>query len=472
MYAARKKSHSAADSLPELPNSLFGWMPTIWRITDAQVLHSAGLDAYVFLAFFKMAIKFLVITLAVALIIIKPVHDRFPEPVAGKHPKNKTETAHYRHTRLDLRRVANEPDGNDGLFPTPYFDADYLWMYLVFAYLFTLLALFLVIRESKRIIEVRQEWLGAQTTVTDRTIRLSGIPPELRSEDKIKEVIEDLDIGSVERVVLCRDWKELDSAMSRRMATLRRLEEAWTVYLGHRRVERSLETLPVVQPVAPGPAVNPDDREDSALLPTNGANGRSTGVPYARTRPTTRIWYGRFKLRYKVVDAIDYYEEQLRRVDEKIKALRAKDFNACPLAFVTMNSVATAQMTIQAVLDSHPMQLLANSSPSPADVVWPNTYLSRAQRMTRAWSVTAFILLLTLFWAAVLVPIAALIDLDRLYSVFPNLHGILDPHPLAKSLVKTQLPILFATLLNVLVPYLYWCKYFRFLVQQTGWDTF
>jgi hypothetical protein len=47
MYAARKKAHTAADSLPELPNSLFGWIPTLWRITDAQVLHSAGLDAYV-----------------------------------------------------------------------------------------------------------------------------------------------------------------------------------------------------------------------------------------------------------------------------------------------------------------------------------------------------------------------------------------------------------------------------------------
>jgi hypothetical protein len=125
-------------------------------------------------------------------------------------------------------------------------------------------------------------------------------------------------------------------------------------------------------------------------------------------------------------------------------------------------------MTIQAVLDSHPMQLLANSSPSPADVVWSNTYLSRAQRMTRAWSITAFIGLLTIFWVAVIVPIAGLIDLDRLYSIFPNLHGILDPHPLAKSLVKTQLPILFAALLNVLVPYLYWCKYSQFCLQRVN----
>jgi hypothetical protein len=47
MYAARKKQTSAAESLPELPNTLFGWMPTLWRINEKQVLTSAGLDAFV-----------------------------------------------------------------------------------------------------------------------------------------------------------------------------------------------------------------------------------------------------------------------------------------------------------------------------------------------------------------------------------------------------------------------------------------
>lgn len=47
MYAARKKTVGAAESLPELPNSLFGWMPALWKITEKQVLTSGGLDAFV-----------------------------------------------------------------------------------------------------------------------------------------------------------------------------------------------------------------------------------------------------------------------------------------------------------------------------------------------------------------------------------------------------------------------------------------
>ena len=47
LYAARKRLRNAASGLPELPDSMFGWIPVLYRITDEDVLSSAGLDAYV-----------------------------------------------------------------------------------------------------------------------------------------------------------------------------------------------------------------------------------------------------------------------------------------------------------------------------------------------------------------------------------------------------------------------------------------
>lgn len=47
LYAARRRQRCAASHLPELPDSLFGWIPVLYRITDEEVLHSAGLDAFV-----------------------------------------------------------------------------------------------------------------------------------------------------------------------------------------------------------------------------------------------------------------------------------------------------------------------------------------------------------------------------------------------------------------------------------------
>lgn len=394
-----------------------------------------------------MASKFLLVALFFALAVIKPVHDT--------------------HNDKKLPDGGNQDDAQSDTSPNwlamvSDYEAytDYLWMYLVFAYLFTAYLLYLIVSQTRKIIEVRQNYLGNQTTITDRTIRLSGIPPELRSESKIKEFIEDLEIGQVESVTLCMNWKELDERMVQRQTVLRKLEEAWTVYLGNRRVERSLETLPIVQPRPPAPEIHYGDEEDESSRLLNDADrDPDYTVPYARPRPMANIWYGRFKLQFKKTDAINYYEEKLRRLDDDIKVLRKKDFEPTPLAFVTMDSVASAQMAIQAVLDPSPLQLLANSSPAPVDVVWTNTYLTRGRRMFRAWSITAFIGVLTFFWTALLIPIATALNTCAINEVFPGLAAALDANELLQSLVNTQLPTLLITLLNVLVPFLYDCKW-------------
>jgi calcium permeable stress-gated cation channel len=116
-------------------------------------------------------------------------------------------------------------------------------------------------------------------------------------------------------------------------------------------------------------------------------------------------------------------------------------------------------MAVQAVLDSSPLQLIATPSPSPSDITWSNTYLPPREQLAWSWSVTALIVLLTLFWSVILIPIAGLLDLNTIHKVFPRFSEILDAHPLAKSLVQTQLPTLVVSLLNVLVPYLYSCKH-------------
>ena len=47
IYAARKRQKNAASRLPELPDTFFGWMPVLYRISEQEVLASAGLDAFV-----------------------------------------------------------------------------------------------------------------------------------------------------------------------------------------------------------------------------------------------------------------------------------------------------------------------------------------------------------------------------------------------------------------------------------------
>ncbi|KAL9103872.1 MAG: hypothetical protein Q9163_001109 [Psora crenata] len=464
LYAARKRQKNAASILPELPNTFFGWIPALYRITEEEVLASAGLDAFVFLSFFRMAINFIAITFFLQLVVMLPVHHHdtgnwgLPNPVqTGNSTSN--DTALYRYSPLwvlssPLSMLEKSP-GTDEKEPSDRM----LWLYVFFVYLYSGLALYLIVAQTRKIIRIRQDYLGSQSTVTDRTIRLSGIPDELLSEEMIKETIENLRIGKVDSVLLCKDWREVDDLMTKRQSVLRKLEEAWAVYLDGTKHGGNRVAVP--RPTDNG--VDDGDEENTRLLDGQDAIHKND----SRGRPKTRIWYGILNLQSRKVDAIDYYEEKLRKLDERIKSSRQKVFKPMPLAFVTMDSTATAQMAVQALMDPEPMKLVANIAPAPSDVVWQNTYLSRTTRMFRAWSITLVIAILTIFWSLLLVPLAGLLSLENIGKVSPHLRDALNSHQTSRALIQTGLPTALFSLLSVAVPYIYyWLSTLQGMVSQ------
>lgn len=282
-----------------------------------------------------MATKYIAITFFFSLVVLLPVHVHdtgdfgLPNPSTGN---STTAFGAYGNPSpiLELAGSGKAAKGKDRK-PTDLM----LWIYVVFVYLFSILALYLIITETKKVIRIRQDYLGSQSTVTDRTIRLSGIPENLRSEEMIKEAIENLQIGKVERVLLCKDWKELDDLVARRRSILRKLEEAWTVYLGQPKHGGNR----VLLQASGGNAHRVDEFEH--LLDDD--NNEQPHVDKAvADRPKTRIWHGFLGLQSRRIDAIDYYEEKLHKLDEKIQSSRKKVYKPTPLAFVTLDSTAAA----------------------------------------------------------------------------------------------------------------------------------
>jgi calcium permeable stress-gated cation channel len=411
-------------------------------ISQEEVLASAGLDAYAFLSFFRYAIKYLSIIWFFALSVILPVNARYTGDALfpGLERGNSTD-GHNTQRMLALADDEKKPK-----LPKSDKDNSYLWMYVAFAYFFTAVAIYLLIQETKHIIKIRQAYLGTQATVTDRTIRLSGIPTEMRSETKIKDFIEELGIGKVDSVMLCRNWQKLDELMTQRMKFLRKLEKAWTSYLGHHHSLRHTRHNHRERS-------NGNGEGTTLLSESEMETAHSHSID--RDRPRYTIRYGPLYLKSKQVDAIDYWEEKLRRIDERIKVLRTEEFKPTPLAFVTMESTAACQMAIQAILDPNPGTFIASLAPPPVDVVWKNTYLSRNARMARSWSIMIGIGFLTVFWAVLLVPIAGLLSIEVIDKILPGLADILEAHKLARSLVSTSLTTLVFSLLTVAVAYLY-----------------
>ena len=409
-----------------------------------------------------MALKYIAFVLFFSLTVIYPVYQSYgKEETTEEDPKPGNQNFPI-HQGLTFKRSQTMADLLREGFPTVTDPkTGYLWIYVIFVYLFSFALIYLVITETKRVINIRQRYLGAQSSITDRTIRLSGIPLRLRNERKIKEIIENLEIGKVENVTLCKDWRSLDELMTKRMAVLRKLEEAWTAHLGREGVVT--KSKPSEQPEQPEQE-NQQDNVNTPLLEDGGA-GQNGVNRTPKGRPTTKISEGWFKSRK--VDAIEHYEEQLQNLDEKIREARAKDYEPTPLAFVTLDSIAACQMAIQAILDPEPMQLIAKPAPAPADVVWTNTYLPRQSRMFRSWLITAVVLLLSVVWLSILFPFAVLLNLKTIEKFSPQLAHFLEQHQVVQSLVRTSLPTIGMSALNALVPFLYdWLSNLQGMTSQ------
>ncbi|ROV92993.1 hypothetical protein VMCG_09028 [Cytospora schulzeri] len=432
LYAARRRQFGPSIGLPVLPDSFFGWIPALYKISEEQVLASAGLDAFVFLQFFRLSIKLFAILFFFAAAVLEPINRRFiPDGSVPKQPQR-------------------GPDDDNSW----NYNMGYLWAYLIFTYFFTLLTIHLVNKETFKVIKIRQDYLGTQSTITDRTFKLSGMPLELRDEGKIKELVERLEIGNVKSVTLCRNWKELDDLVAQRAGILRKLEETWSVFLGQRPTNFvGQRHRPISMRNDEEAIVDEEAGEETSLLSANEDAPHHQWIE--RPRPQTRIWYGPFRLRYKTADAIDYYEEKLRRIDEQIYSARKKEYPAVDQAFVTMDSIAACQMATQALIDPRPGQLLTKQAPAPSDVVWRNTYATRNSRRIKAWAITIFITILTVVWLIPVATIAGLLSLCTIGKVFPDLAAFLDEHGVIKALVQTGLPTAVVSLLNVAVPFFY-----------------
>ncbi|KAJ6259871.1 hypothetical protein Dda_5515 [Drechslerella dactyloides] len=463
LYGARRAQTKQAAILPELPSSFFGWIPALYKIRDDEVLHAAGLDAYVFLGFFRMSMKILSVFTFFGVTVMSPLHLKY-EGKSGwdlNTPGNTNDTCDNSTMAWGTMLFEDDDKAKPPAVPK---DTAWLTSYLVFVYFFTGVALYFLYQQTRTVSDVRQRYLGRQTTITDRTIRVSGIPGHLRNEGELRAFMEGLRIGKVENVTVCRDWKELDKLMAKRTSTLRKLEEAHAVYQGGRRVERSGATLPFVQPAPPSPLPNEDGEHESEALLANSEP--APGVPYPRKRPTVRTRPGWFRWG-KQVDAIDHFTNMLEDLDANILETRQKDFNAVPMAFVTMDSVAAAQMAVQALLDPNPLSLIANLAPAPHDINWQNTYISRGERIVRMWTITILIGLLTIFWLLPVGTLAGLLNIKSIRRVWPWLADALSSNKLIGSLVQNTLPTVVLTLLNVAVPYIYdWLSNLQGMISQ------
>lgn len=427
MYAVRTL-RKTLEKLHALPTLLLGWVSAVYTISDDQVLEYSGLDAFVFLAFFKMGMAIFLVLAVLLVCVLSPVRYYF----TGSYDKDNIAW---------LEAVPQPPDLSDD-FPA------YLWVYPLFVYVFLALVYVKLFDYTKRVLRTRQKYLALQNSITDRTIRLDGIPRSLlRKNDPhvLKKFVEDLGIGSVTDVKLIYDWSPLERLFALRNRLIRSLERFYLSNYGLKVDIYNQTRIPSVVP--------------KCLLD-------ATAVRSARDR----------KAREKIAELTD----ELKNVDGQIRSMQHKfdpqlstintdenpEFRLLPTAFITMDLVASAQMAAQTVLDPRVYKLMVTLAPAAKDIVWKNFRLTSYQKLVKAYTVTFVIILSYLFVIFLVTPLATLLDLKTISKLWPALGDFIRQSKWLTTFVTGILPPLLFLLLNLLLPYFY-----KYLSQCQGYSS-
>ncbi|KAG5421167.1 hypothetical protein I9W82_000257 [Candida metapsilosis] len=417
IYAVRTLRQQAKNVLKPLPNNLFGWIKVVYKLTDDEVLSYSGLDCYVYLSFFKMGIKIFFVLAIFSVAILSPIRYYF--------------TGNYDKESFTMTKPKN-PDFHED-FPR------FLWVYPIFTYLFSVVVFFYLYEYTDKVLKTRQKYLASQNSITDRTIRLDGIPKKLLSRERIKKFIEDLGIGRVMDVKLIYDWSPLETKFEQRRKLLRNLEYS---YSSEYKMDINIYNQQRI------PAVNPEWNE-----PLDNSKAR---------------------------EKIETLSKELVQLDETIRSIQRKfdpesttidakqypEFRVVPSAFITMDSVASAQMAAQAILDPRVYKLIVSLAPAPQDIIWGSFKLQYNEKLCKSYLVTFLIVLSYAFIIFLVVPLTSLLDLKTITKFWPAVGHFIGKSKWLTTFVTGILPPLLFTLLNISFPYFY-----RYLSRFQGYSS-
>ncbi|KDQ10670.1 hypothetical protein BOTBODRAFT_35986 [Botryobasidium botryosum FD-172 SS1] len=451
LFASRTKLSGFSPHDGHINQSFFSWiLPTI-RTSEFTVLQIVGLDASVLLNFLKMSFYLFSVLSMMVVSILMPINyynngkmvdddnddDDWPDSSAfnatysfhtdAPPPKSGSKFGDW----IDLINDANS----------------ILFLHLVFAYAFTIITLRFLYTNYKRFVRSRQLFsLELVHSIAARTVMVTNLPSHLRGERALAEYFENMNLP-VESVSLCREVTSLKDLIERRTEALLQLENAWVDYVGNPSSVSSYD---------PSLNVRTDDGTSGYLVDiSNGGRLEAQHPPRLvvpnRPRPTLRAggWWGR------KIDALEHFEAKFKAADEAVRKKRKTGkFKSTQSAFVTFETMSSAEIATQIVHSPYNAQCVTAHAPEPRDIVWSNMGHSPSMLRVRELLVGAFMVLLFFFWLIPISGLATLLSYKEIKKAAPWLGRLIDHSPKIQALVQTSLPSVAVIGLNGLLPFM------------------
>ncbi|KAJ3077240.1 hypothetical protein HDU98_006427 [Podochytrium sp. JEL0797] len=383
------------------------------KTTDKELLERCGHDAFAAI-FYTRTVTILFLAIAIpAAIILLPINITGGGDLEGMNI-------------LTIGNVANQ---------------DKLWahfLFTVYVCTITLYAIFRLISQTARLRQSFQTSPSQSQALAARTLMARDVPREWRNEDALKCIFNRICPDSVESVILSASIPyKLSKHVSTEIKSRNNLEVA---------VARFFSKAARKQP-----------------LPESQLDFFEHERPRCRDPPI----YG------KKTDAIAHYSMQFRKAREDLSKTRRKlgmddSANAARVAsstaFILFREPFQASLAARTTIHDAPavmsecIQGVANS-----DVVWETSGMNYFARQWRSLAAKTILVVLTLFWAAIVTSILAFANLDNIGSVIGFIQDFIIYNPrLAQVIGGILPPVIIAGLIQLIPPIL------RFLAVRSG----
>ncbi|KNC53885.1 early responsive to dehydration protein [Thecamonas trahens ATCC 50062] len=151
------------------------------------------------------------------------------------------------------------------------------------------------------------------------------------------------------------------------------------------------------------------------------------------------------------VDSIDYYTEELERLNAEILEEQAAEHKVTPSGFVSFRSLSAAVSAVQTLQTEDPMHWTLERAPAPIDVYWPSLGMDGRKRKAQGLIISVLVFFLVVFWAIPVSALAVMANFNKLAETFPVLEPVITFSPaligFVQALVPTILLLVFMSLL-------------------------
>jgi hypothetical protein len=401
IYAPKLKHADEKHAPPPLGKSLWAWIPPLFTTKEDQLMQQIGMDATIFLRFTGMCRNMFIALAIIGVGILAPV--------------NVSKSVKYDQPLSWLINMS----------PLNVYGKDQ-WVQVVVLWVSDVVIAAFLWWNYRKVMQLRRKYFDTeeyQSSLHSRTLMLFDIPREACSDEGIARLIDAaVPNASFARTAVARNVKELPELIEQHDSTVRKLESVLAKYLK-----------------------NPQQ------LPPN----RPTCKPSKKDRA-----YGTYAAGQKV-DAIDYYTQRIRTLEEEIKSVRASvdRRSTMPYGFASYSDISEAHSIAYSCRKKSSHGATIELAPRPNDIIWRNMPLSSSVRNRRRVVNSFWMVFLTLLWIAPNALIAIfLVNLSNLGRVWPDFQRTLEADtafwgivqgilaPALTSLVYLVLPMIFRRL--------------------------